>query len=288
VPGAEVAVLAFGKLGSRELTASSDLDLVFVYDFGEAAPESNGARRLHAVHYHSRLAQRLVTAITAPTRRGILYEVDLRLRPTGSKASAALQFSSIAAYYEREAETWELMALTRARFVAGDVEFGRRIEGLIDRIVSAGHEPAKLKVDIRSMRALIAREKGDDDPDDLKLVAGGLVDCEFLGQYATLCGAQRGMPRATDTETMLARGGQAGLFGSEASAIVEAYRTLRDVQQWQRLAVAGSFRAADVAAPVLRRIATSVGLPDWRVLQAHLSDLRGEVRRTFERVLGAP
>ena len=120
VPGGRLTVLALGKLGSREMTAASDLDLILIYDFDPARPESEGPRPLHAVQYYTRLAQRLVSALTVATRRGRLYDVDMRLRPSGGKGPLATQFSSFVDYQSKEAETWEHMALTRARPIAGD------------------------------------------------------------------------------------------------------------------------------------------------------------------------
>ena len=120
-----------GKLGSREMTATSDLDLVIVYDFDDATAESEGRRPLHAVQYYTRLTQRLISALTVATRRGPLYEVDMRLRPSGRKGPLAVQLSSFVAYQRDEAETWEQMALTRARAICGDptlIARGRRMK----------------------------------------------------------------------------------------------------------------------------------------------------------------
>ncbi len=116
LPGSRIAVLGLGRLGTRELTAGSDLDLVVIYDFDPDRRESSGPRRLDAVVYYTRLTQRLVAALTAPTRRGRLYEADLRLRPQGGKGPVAVQFDGFRTYQRAEAELWEHMALTRARF----------------------------------------------------------------------------------------------------------------------------------------------------------------------------
>ena len=120
VPGGRCVVLGLGKLGSRELTATSDLDLVLLYDFDPERPESDGRKPLHATVYYTRLTQRLIAALTAPTRRGKLFEVDMRLRPSGNKGPLATQLASFRAYQASEAEIWEHMALTRARPIAGD------------------------------------------------------------------------------------------------------------------------------------------------------------------------
>ena len=135
-----MAVVAMGKLGSREMTAASDLDLILIYDFPADAGESDGARPLGAGVYYSRLTQRLLAALTAPTRAGRLYEVDMRLRPSGRKGPLATQFSAFALYQRDEAETWEHMALTRARVVAGDPSLAAEVgEG------GARHSPARAR-----------------------------------------------------------------------------------------------------------------------------------------------
>src|SRR5215217_7867181 len=126
IPAARMAVLGLGRLGSRELTAGSDLDLVVLYDFDPDARESSGPRPLDAVVYYTRLTQRLIGALSAPTRRGRLYDVDLRLRPQGGKGPVASQFDGFLAYQASEAELWEQMALTRARVIAGDPAFGAK------------------------------------------------------------------------------------------------------------------------------------------------------------------
>ena len=120
-----------GKLGGREMTASSDLDLVFVYDVPDGVGSSDGAKPLSPTLYFARLAQRLIAALTTPTGAGTLYEVDMRLRPSGNKGPAAVSLKSFADYHARESWTWEHLALTRARLVAGPKILGARVEAEI-------------------------------------------------------------------------------------------------------------------------------------------------------------
>ena len=134
IRGGRVAVVALGKLGSREMTAASDLDLILIYDFPADAGDSDGRRPLGPAVYYARLTQRLISALTAPTKAGRLYEVDMRLRPSGRQGPLATQLASFKLYQQDEAETWEHMALTRARVVAGDASLGgrRRRDGAAD------------------------------------------------------------------------------------------------------------------------------------------------------------
>ena len=129
VPGGSAVVVAMGKLGGREMTAASDVDLILIYDFDREAEQSDGPKPLAPQHYYTRLTQRLINAISARTPEGALYEVDMRLRPSGQKGPVATQLSSFASYQANEAWTWEHMALTRARVIAGSRELGGRVEG---------------------------------------------------------------------------------------------------------------------------------------------------------------
>ena len=131
--GGETAVMAMGKLGGREMTATSDLDLILIYEFDEKTPELSGKRKLYGGQYFARLTQRLINALTAQTNYGALYEVDMRLRPSGQAGPLATQLASFTSYQESEAWTWEHMALTRARVVSASPEFGARVEGVIQR-----------------------------------------------------------------------------------------------------------------------------------------------------------
>ena len=211
--GGRVAVLAMGKLGSREMTAASDLDLILIYDFPADAGESDGARPLGASLYYSRFTQRLLAALTAPTRRGTLYEVDMRLRPSGRKGPLATQFSAFVLYQRDEAETWEHMALTRARVIAGDASLAADVADAIRDTLTRRRDPAAVAREVAKMRALIANEKGDRDPWDLKLVKGGLMDIEFVAQYATLAFAHD-RPDILDVSTRrtIDKAGRAGLL----------------------------------------------------------------------------
>ena len=131
IKGQETAILAMGRLGSREMTASSDLDLILLYDFDEDSPDSDGERSLHGAQYFARLTQRLISAFTTRTNYGVLYDVDMRLRPSGRAGPVASRIDSFADYQEREAWTWEHMALTRARVISASPAFRKKIEDVI-------------------------------------------------------------------------------------------------------------------------------------------------------------
>lgn len=286
VPNGRSIVLALGKLGSREMTAVSDLDLVFIYDFDPARPESDGARPLHAVQYYTRLAQRLISALSVATRRGRLYEVDMRLRPSGRQGPLATQLSHFVDYQSRQAETWERMALTRARAIAGDASLIEQTGELTYAVLTRPPEPA-LREDVYAMRRLIAQTKGEDDPWDLKLAAGGLIDIEFLAQYILLQNAHAA-PEIVGTcaLTVIEKAGECGLLDSEAARILEnAYRLFSAVTQIQRLTLPPGANVNEANEAVKRRIAKAGDQPSLSALACALGELRTEVRKIFERNL---
>src|SRR5690606_24464576 len=133
VTGGAAVVVAMGKLGGREMTAASDLDLILVYDFDGAVQQSDGARPLAPSQYFARLTQRLISALSSPTAEGALYEVDMRLRPSGQKGPVATQLSSFEHYQEDEAWTWEHRALTCVRVISGPPELRAHVQPPIRR-----------------------------------------------------------------------------------------------------------------------------------------------------------
>ena len=213
IRGGEVAVLAMGKLGGREMTAASDLDLIFLYDFDERASASDGERPLPGPQYFTRLTQRLLAALSAPTAEGALYEVDFRLRPSGKSGPLATHVDAFAAYQAKEAWTWEHMALTRARPIAGDKRILSKIDWVIGKALSRKRDPAKTHADVVEMRGMIAAEKGGEGAWDLKQAPGGLVDIEFIAQDLQLIhGKSHPGILSPETETVLINAASAGLI----------------------------------------------------------------------------
>jgi len=289
VPGSRIAVLGLGRLGSRELTATSDLDLVVTYDFDEERRESDGARKLDAVVYFTRLTQRLVAALTVPTRRGLLYEVDLRLRPQGGKGPVASQFRGFLNYQKTEADLWEHMALTRARVIVADDGFGSEVEAAVKEIVRTPRDAKHVASEVAAMRELIAQEKGDDNPWDLKLARGGLTDIDFIAQAVVLAhGVDHPSLVGLAPEPLFAEARKTGLLSQEdAETLIEAHRLFNAILQWQRLTIEGKFDPETVPPVILKRLATVAGLPDEKVLLEHLNETRGTVAEVFGRVLEA-
>ena len=286
--GEATAVLAMGKLGGCEMTASSDLDLILIYDFDGKHPESDGKRPLYGAQYFARLTQRLINALTAQTNYGALYQVDMRLRPSGRAGPLATQIGGFASYQESEAWTWEHMALTRARVVAATPGFGARVEAVIHDILRRPRDPELIAGDVVEMRGAIAKEKGDKERWDLKYVAGGLVDLEFIAQYLQLVHAQA-LPGILDTSTARVLDKAWALHVlpvEEAEVLRPAVQLYHDLTQILRLCLPGPFDPKSAGAGLLRLLARAADVPDFAALDATLIETQAKVRASFVRILG--
>ena len=282
LPGGRLAVLAFGKCGGREMTAASDLDLVVVFDAPEGAV-SDGDRPLTATDYYARLTQRLISALSTETARGTLYEIDLRLRPSGRKGPVATSLAGFVAYQQQEAETWEHMALTRARAVAGDRSFCIEIETMVTTILRRPKSRPQLTKDIVAMRRLVAREKGDRDRWDLKQARGGLLDIEFTTQFLMLAHARSNEASwSTNTGEALRQLIEAGWLETGAgSVLVDAWRFYTGLTQRLRISLNEAFEPATANEGFARSLANSLGLPDFPTLEGQLMDTQKAVRASM-------
>ena len=288
IAGQEHAVLAMGKLGGYEMTASSDLDLILIYDFDQAHPESDGKRPLYGGQYFARLTQRLINALTAQTNYGALYQVDMRLRPSGRAGPLATQIEGFAGYQETEAWTWEHMALTRARVVSASPEFAARVEAVIRDNLQRPRDAELIAGDVVEMRGAIAKEKGDQDRWDLKYAAGGLIDLEFVAQYLQLVHAHE-LPEILDTSTarVLDKAWALRVLAVEdAEALRPAVQLYQDVTQILRLCLPGPFDPKTAGPGLLRLLARAADVPDFATLEATLIETQAKVRASFVRILG--
>jgi glutamate-ammonia-ligase adenylyltransferase len=286
LPGGSFAVIALGKLGGREMTASSDLDLVFVYDVPPGVENSSGPKPLPPTLYFARLAQRLIAALTTPTAAGTLYDVDMRLRPTGNKGPAAVSLKSFVDYHASESWTWEHMALTRARLVAGPAEFRRRLEEEIRRRLTTKPDAANILADVRDMRTKVASQYPGDSIWDLKYAPGALMDIEFIVQTLQLLHAHA-RPDILDANTIAALNklAAAGLLDSQdAALLLDAARLQQSLTQTVRIALDETLRPTE-ATPALKALLARAGdAPDFAALEKRLAVLQAGVRAAFLRL----
>lgn len=287
VAGQKTAILAFGKLGSHEMTAASDLDLILIYDFDEAHPESDGKRSLYGAQYFARLTQRLISALSAPTNYGNLYSVDMRLRPSGRSGPVATQIGAFRDYQQNDAWTWEHMALTRARVVSASPDFAAEVEGVIRDVLSRPRDAATIGGDALEMRQAIAKEKGEGERWDLKSAAGGLIDVEFIAQVLQLAHAAN-HPDILDTSTARAldKAAKLGLLQlRDAEVLRPAVRLYHDLSQILKLCVTGTFDPKTAGAGLVGLLTRAADVPDFATLDAHLAETQAAVRKSFLRIM---
>ena len=287
IAGQETAILAMGRLGSREMTAASDLDLILLYDFDPEHPDSDGAKSLHGAQYFARFTQRLISAFTTRTNYGVLYDVDMRLRPSGRAGPVASHVVSFAEYQDREAWTWEHMALTRARVISAPPAFRERIEAVVRKVLTRPRDAAGVASDVADMRRAIALEKGEDDIWDLKYAAGGMVDIDFIAQYLQLIHAAD-RPEILDVSTLhvLDHAARLGALPAASAEILRsAARLYHDLTQILRLCVSERFNPETAGEDLLRIMARAGDAPDFSSLQARVKETQAEVRRVFRALI---
>ena len=284
-PG-EVAVVALGKCGSREMTARSDLDLMTLYRAPDAAAMS-AVKGWGAETFYARFTQRLIAALSAPTGEGTLYDVDMQLRPTGSKGPVAVSFAAFDDYYDREAETWELLALTRARVVwSTSPRFAKEAAAAVEDALRRPRDVVRTANDVREMRALMERERPGKGAWDLKLSPGGLVDVEFAAQHLQLVHAADGGPLRQNTGEALAAIRAAGLAEpTSLDALEAAWRLQQDLTQLLKVALEDDADPEAEPKALQALLARAAGVRDFRALKARLAIVRKGARGAFEKVV---
>ncbi|SHJ91100.1 glutamate-ammonia-ligase adenylyltransferase [Shimia gijangensis] len=267
MPGRGAMVLGMGSMGAGHLNAASDLDLIVIYD-ADGVDFSEGRRPLASRAYYARLTQAMVTAVTAQTAQGRLYEVDMRLRPSGSQGPVATSMASFKEYQKNEAWTWEHLALTRARPIAGTAELMEEVEAFRQEVLSKPADEAKIRGDVSEMRDRIAAAKSPTGIWDAKIGPGRLQDIELLSQAAALLAGTSGRSVADGLDAGVAIG---WFSAADRIALGDAYDLFWKVQVVSKL-LSEQDLSADVigeggAAFVLRETGTKT--------MADLADLLG-------------
>jgi glutamate-ammonia-ligase adenylyltransferase len=261
------AVIAYGKMGGLELGYGSDLDLVFVHA-GTRGRATNGPRPISSAQFFARLGQRIVHILTAHTRAGRIYEVDMRLRPSGSAGPLVIDIDGFRDYQLKDAWTWEHQAIVRARPVAGDPALAAQFEAIRDEVIRTPRDPDTLRREVREMRERMRAEHLRAEPGifDLRQDHGGIVDIEFLVQYLVLLEGQRHpeLARWTDNVRLLQTLIQSRILDEESAFMLrEAYLIFR--AKAHQL----SLREAPARVPAVR-----------------FTPLRERVRRVWQEIMG--
>ena len=288
VAGGEFAVIAQGKLGGREMTATSDLDLVFIYSHDADTPASDGKRPLVASSYFARAAQRFIAALTSMTAEGRLYDVDMRLRPSGNQGPVAVRLDTFGEYHASKSWTWERMALTRARVLSGPDALRHKVEHAICAALTRPVDPATIMSDARTMREKLASQFPGRDIWDIKFAPGGLVDIEFIAQVLQLCHAA-GHPGVLDQNTIAAleKLARAELLGvADAEVLIAAARLEHGLTQVLRIALEGTLKPEVSTRGLKALLARSGDAPTFSGLEALLTETQQQVRDIFTRLIG--
>ncbi|MBL6932413.1 MAG: bifunctional [glutamine synthetase] adenylyltransferase/[glutamine synthetase]-adenylyl-L-tyrosine phosphorylase, partial [Rhodospirillales bacterium] len=293
ITGASMAILAMGKLGSREMTPESDLDLVFIYDIPENSEASDGPKSLTPGHYFARLGQRLINAITAQTSEGDLYEVDMRLRPSGTAGPIASSIGSFCQYNEEDAWTWEHMALTRARIINAPEQLESKIAAIIDKTLTRRREADALLMDVANMRKRMLQSHLTDFIWDIKHIRGGLVDVEFIAQYLQLRYAHD-CPYILDRDTRLALAKLAEngfLDQAIANDLIEALDLWKGLQGMLRLTIPRELRKRrqhDIPESLQEKLAKIANVQDFNALIEKMTVTAEKILEHFNTLVTEP
>jgi glutamate-ammonia-ligase adenylyltransferase len=280
-PGRGAVVLGMGSLGAGRLTAGSDLDLIVIYD-AQGVEASDGPRPLPTRAYFSRLTQGLVTALSAPMAEGRLYEVDMRLRPSGRQGPVATSLQSFRLYQETEAWTWEHLALTRARVMAGDPGLAEEVEAFRRALLPVKGQGPGIAADVAAMRQRLQAARPPAGPWDLRNGPGRMLDIELAAEMAAL---QAGSP-AQGVERQIAAAAGRSLPDSDAQALLAAYRLQWPVHAAARLLGDGPLDWDRLGEGGQSFILREAGLPDAPTLAARLREAQARAAEAVARMTG--
>lgn len=274
----DFAVLGMGKLGGRELSLSSDLDIMLVYQ-----PRGRAAQGVN----FTRLTQRLVSALSVQTAEGGLYAVDMALRPSGRAGPVAVSLESFRTYYAQSAWTWEFMALSRARVIAASrPDFAKVLSATVQEALHAPRSDLTLAADILDMRARTAAEKPPKSDWDMKEFKGGLRDIEYIAQASLLaCRGKGDAPQVPSTRAMLSTALQGEVISdSEHTGLVSALQFYADVQTIASMI--STQKTSDFSEDLLTKLALSLGSESVAALAKNRDRHRAAVRPITQRVIG--
>jgi glutamate-ammonia-ligase adenylyltransferase len=271
------------------MTARSDLDLMTLYQADD--PVAMSAKKgWGAETFYARFTQRLVAALSAPTGEGGLYEVDLQLRPSGTAGPVAVSRAAFDGYYagqsDGEAETWEILALTRARVVwASSPEFAVVASAAIEAALRRPRDPKQAVRDMLDMRRLMEEERPAKGDWDLKLAKGGLVDIEFIAQLLQIIHGPHGGPLEVNTAKALAMAKDQGLAKADQIAALEAgWKLQQNLTQLLKVALDDDANPLLEPAPFRTLLAKAAGVRNFKSVPAYLALIRQSARDAFEQI----
>lgn len=293
IEGGDMCVIGLGKAGSRDMTATSDLDLVFIYDVPEDCEGSNGDRPLGIAQYYARLSQRFINALTAPTGEGMLYEVDMRLRPSGNAGPIASSLDAFRRYHHEAAWTWEHMALTRARIICGGEQLSQKVQAEVKDILCRPRDGEKLVFDVSDMRKRMDKEHHTEVVWEIKQYRGGIVDIDFIAQFLQLNYANA-HPEILQNSTpdVLAKAREIGILTEDvASDLITAIDLWTIIQGYLRLTVAAELKKADggeLPHALKQDLVQATGEPTFDMLYERMTNAATQVMTHYTTLIDEP
>ena len=262
IKGSGLAILAMGKLGGHEFTTTSDVDMVLIFDADDMDILSNGSKSLSVNHYYARLCQNFINSITALTGEGKLYEVDVRLRPSGTSGPLAVSVESFNEYQKGQAWTWEHMALTRARVISGPDLLRKKIDTVINDIIChKKRDQDNLLHEVAKMRKRLEDNYKTTNIWAMKYVRGGLIDIEFICQYLILKhGADKPEIINRNTLGQIENITKCGVLDEiKGKQLYDACHTLQSVQAMLRLCLGSSSKSNERSPALINAISDRLG-----------------------------
>lgn len=283
-----MAILAMGKFGSQEMTITSDLDVIIVCDAPDFYVNSDGSKPLDAETWFARAARRFLSSLTAPMAQGALYEVDTRLRPSGNSGPLVAKMSGFENYQLHEAWTWEHMALTRGRLVAGDQTLCQRIEDVMTTTLTRARDKDKTRIDIAEMRAKLLAQTSQPSQWDIKHGRGGLFEIEFIAQTLLLLSGDKEpdlMSPHTD-QALKNLHDRKCLSDADFNLLAEAWYNLSVMRQILSLCV-GPNHSEALPLSTENLLLRATNQPDVGRLTSYISETRTAVAACLDKILSA-
>ncbi|WP_417318162.1 bifunctional [glutamine synthetase] adenylyltransferase/[glutamine synthetase]-adenylyl-L-tyrosine phosphorylase [Emcibacter sp.] len=291
IDGGSFCVVAMGKLGGYELTTTSDLDLVFIYNCKGPGGFSDGKKSLSVNHYYARLSQNIINALTALTGEGKLFDVDMRLRPSGNAGPIAVNLETFCEYQEGKAWTWEHMALTRARVIACDRELGDKVNAAIHNILThRNRDQDNLLFEVAKMRSRMRKEFDTDNVWAVKHTQGGLVDIEFICQYLLLSRATE-KPEILDTNILnfLKKASGAGIIDDEKAEILSrATEMMQTIQLLLRLCMGSASKSENKPAALVKILLQRTETGTLGELEEKIAAAQHSVYEIYQEIIETP
>ena len=282
IPDSDCAILAMGSLGAGQLNSQSDLDMILIFD-ADVNAQSDGAKPLSCRQYFSRLTQALITALTAPTAHGRLYEVDMRLRPSGRAGPVATSLAGFESYQRAEAWTWEHLALTRGRVITGSAVFREAVERLRQQILDEKADWARILTGLRDMRARLAEGKPQSGFWDLKRGSGGLQDIELVAQGMALMQSCR--EGATAAQLHFAQRGQAPV-AADFACLARSHDWLSELRLLHHLICGTDMQSEAFAEGGLARLRRIMKMGPEVDFKQMITEHRGQCAEVIDQILG--